>query len=202
MFTGIITAQGIITDLEKSQNDLKITIRVQPIFENVSLGDSIAVNGACLTVTSLTTDSFSAYLSNETLCCTSFAAVKINDTVNLEESVTMAQRLHGHWVTGHVDGLVKIIAQKNVGDSCVWACEAPKSLQYYIAVKGSVTLEGVSLTVNTVEDEIFTINLIPHTLQHTTFKHKKIDDHLNVEVDIMARYIERLLEKQYADATL
>jgi riboflavin synthase len=110
----------------------------------------------------------------------------------------MAQRLHGHWVSGHVDGIAKILSQEKAGDSFVWTVEAPAELQYYIAAKGSVTLEGVSLTVNTVEKNRFTLNIIPHTLQHTTFQYKKSGDHLNLEVDIMARYIERLLEKQHA----
>jgi riboflavin synthase len=200
MFTGIITALGTVTALEKTTRDLKMTITMETLFDNITLGDSIAVNGACLTVTELTANSFSVYLSHETLRCTSFATVEVNTQVNLEASVTLNQRLHGHWVTGHVDGLVKIVGQQKVGDSLAWTLEAPARLQYYIAAKGSVTLEGVSLTVNTVHDNMFSINLIPHTLQHTTLQHKQIGDQLNLEIDIMARYVERLLEKNNVTA--
>ncbi len=159
--------------------------------DDVEIGDSIAVNGVCLTVVSKTTAGFAADVSAETLRCT--VGLDAPGEVNLEKSLRLADRLGGHIVSGHVDGVGEVVVFKSVGESTLLRVRAPEELARYIARKGSVTVHGVSLTVNQVDGPEFDINLIPHTLASTTLKHLKPGAKVNIEVDMLARYVERIL---------
>lgn len=160
---------------------------------DVQLGDSIAVNGVCLTAVELPGDGFWADVSGETLSCTTFKALKAGAKVNLEKAMTPTSRLGGHLVSGHVDGIGEITQRYNDGRSVRFHIKAPAELAKYIAGKGSVCIEGISLTVNSVAGAEFTLNIVPHTLQETTMGDLQPGDQLNLEVDVIARYLERLL---------
>jgi riboflavin synthase len=190
MFTGIITHTGTITDVTK-QGDVRVAIAC-PFANDLHIGDSVAVNGCCLTVVEKVAGGFTADISQETLSCTAPRWNK-GDSVNLERSLKLGDRLDGHLVTGHVDGTAIISNILESGGSHILTLDAPATLSRFIAAKGSVTLDGVSLTVNKVESNRLWVNIIPHTWQHTTLKHRKIGDALNLEIDLMARYAERLL---------
>ncbi|MFO0389380.1 MAG: riboflavin synthase [Alphaproteobacteria bacterium] len=191
MFTGIITHTGTITDIAK-HGDVRIAIAC-PFADDLSIGDSVAVNGCCLTVVEKVAGGFTADISQETLSCTAPRWNK-GDLVNLERSLKLGDRLDGHLVTGHVDSVAAIASMIESGGSQILTLEVPAAFSRFIAAKGSVTLDGISLTVNKVESNRLWVNIIPHTWQHTTLKHRKIGDTLNLEIDIMARYAERLLK--------
>lgn len=193
MFTGIITHVGKISKKEHVGTDLRFNIQAD--FDDIVLGESIAINGVCLTVTKWQKNEFSVDVSQETLRCSALKKLNVNDAVNLERSVKAHDRLGGHWVSGHVDGLSRILEIRMQGQSRFLRMSMPNDLSLLIAAKGSVTLEGISLTVNTVSKNEFTINIIPHTWEHTTLKHKHVGDELNLEVDVLARYVQRLLQK-------
>ena len=194
MFTGIIEATGKIALLQKKQGDLAIRIQSADLdMEDVKLGDSIATNGVCLTVVDKHIDGFSADLSNETIGLTGFAHYALGQTVNLEKAMQPVSRLGGHLVSGHVDGIATL--KKLDKDARSWRLlfEAPAKLAKYIARKGSVTLDGISLTVNSVEGRKFDVNIVPHTWHETNLENKSIGDTVHIEVDLIARYLERLL---------
>ncbi len=193
MFTGIIQSIGTIQDYQAQAGDARMRIHGGGLdFSDVAVGDSIAVNGVCLTAVALTSDSFSVDVSAETLSCTSgFAHGAV---VNLEKALRLMDRLGGHLVSGHVDGVGKVTRFEPAGESTLLQIEAPAALARYIISKGSITVNGVSLTVNKVEGARFTLNLIPHTLHMTTLKHLAVDARVNLEVDIIARYVERLTQ--------
>ncbi len=191
MFTGIITNLGQLIKKEHISTDLRFTIRAD--FTDLELGESIAINGVCLTLTKHHNKELSFDVSQETLRCSALKKVNVNDYVNLERSIKASDRLGGHWVSGHVDGLSRINDIRIQGQSRVLRMSMPKDLANLIAAKGSVTLEGISLTVNTVTTNEFTVNIIPHTFEHTTLKTKHVGDELNLEVDVLARYVQRLL---------
>ncbi|MGI9573096.1 riboflavin synthase [Alloalcanivorax xenomutans] len=195
MFTGIIEAQGHIGALIPSNGD--VTLRIQSAdldFADVRLGDSIAVNGVCLTVTELAGgDTFSADVSGETLALTSLRQLKAGSRVNLEKAMTPSTRMGGHLVSGHVDGLGKVVSLTPDARSVRIDIEAPAELARYIAKKGSITVDGISLTVNEVDGRVFSLNIIPHTQDVTTIQDWKAGTPVNLEVDIIARYLERLL---------
>ena len=157
------------------------------------VGDSIAVSGVCLTVTELHANGFCADVSGETLACTTFATLAEGTRLNLEKSLTLTKPLGGHWVSGHVDGVGNITACDKDGESLRVQIKAPDNLAKYIAAKGSISVDGVSLTINAVSGAEFTVNLVPHTLQETTLGEVKAGRKVNLEVDIIARYLERLL---------
>ncbi len=200
MFTGIVAAVGRITSIEPLGQDGESGVRLQvhagalPLAD-VALGDSIALNGACMTVTGKSADSFSVDVSRESLNCT--VGLDAPGEVNLEKALTLAERLGGHLVSGHVDGLGEVTHFAPVGESWKLDILAPASLAKYLAYKGSVVVNGVSLTVNSVADSAtgctISINLIPHTLQVTTLKHLAPGRRVNLEVDLIARYVERML---------
>jgi riboflavin synthase len=160
---------------------------------DVALGDSISVSGVCLTVIDFDAKSFAADVSNETLAHTTLGKHKAGDTVNLEKALRLADRLGGHLVSGHVDGAGKVVSVVPDGRSLRWTFEVPSDIARYIAHKGSVCIDGTSLTVNEVNGNRFGVNLIPHTVEHTTFAARRPGDGVNIEVDVVARYIERLL---------
>ncbi|KAF0807616.1 riboflavin synthase subunit alpha [Alcanivorax xiamenensis] len=195
MFTGIIEAQGHIDALIPSNGD--VTLRIQSAnldFADVRLGDSIAVNGVCLTVTELAGgDTFAADVSGETLALTSLKQLKAGSRVNLEKAMTPSTRMGGHLVSGHVDGLGKVVSLTPDARSVRIDIEAPAELARYIAKKGSITVDGISLTVNEVDGRVFSLNIIPHTQDVTTIQDWKAGTPVNLEVDIIARYLERLL---------
>src|SRR5450830_912249 len=200
MFTGIVAAVGNIASVEALDAGPDAGVRLQidcgglPLAD-VGLGDSIALNGACMTVVAKTPTSFAVDVSRESLKRT--AGLDRPGEVNLEKALTLAERLGGHLVSGHVDGLGVVRKFEPVGESWELIVEAPAALGKYLAYKGSIVVNGVSLTVNRVEDVDgvcrFSINLIPHTIQVTTLKHLKVDSKVNLEIDLIARYVERML---------
>ncbi len=194
MFTGIIESVGTVLSITPQSGDMRLTIDTAKLdLKEVHIGDSIAVNGVCLTVIQFDKQSFSADVSLETLSLTSLKQLKAGSPVNLEKALTLATRLGGHLVSGHVDGLAQIIEHQNKARSIHFRVQAPNELARYIAHKGSVTIDGVSLTVNAVDGAIFELNIVPHTLQETIMKHYQIGTQVNLEVDLLARYLERLV---------
>jgi riboflavin synthase len=194
MFTGIIQAVGRIARLEPRGGDVRLVVDTAALdMADVALGDSISVSGVCLTVIDFDAKSFTADVSNETLSHTTLGKHKAGDTVNLEKALRLADRLGGHLVSGHVDGAGKVVSVVPDGRSLRWTFEVPGDLARYIAHKGSVCIDGTSLTVNEVNGNRFGVNLIPHTVEHTTFAARRPGDGVNIEVDVVARYIERLL---------
>lgn len=192
MFTGIIAAVGKINRVESSKGGLRLAIDAGKLgLSDVKVGDSIAVNGACLTVVKRGKKSFSVDVSRETLRCT--AGLERPGEVNLEKALRLSDRLDGHFVFGHVDGVGRVTRFEPAGASRLLRVRAPVGLARYIARKGSITVHGVSLTVNSVRGAEFEVNLIPHTLVVTTLNHLRTGDHVNLEVDPLARYAERLL---------
>jgi riboflavin synthase len=206
MFTGIVAAVGKITAITPlgNQPDAGVTLTIDAgglPMADVALGDSIALNGACMTVVTKTDQGFTVDVSRESLNCT--AGLDTPGEVNLEKALTLADRLGGHLVSGHVDGLGVVRKFEPVGESWELVVEAPKELGKYLAYKGSIVVNGVSLTVNRVKDMSggceFSINLIPHTIQVTTLKHLKAGSRVNLEIDLMARYVERMLGTSKTD---
>ncbi len=195
MFTGIIAAVGKISRVESAKGGLRLDIDAGELgLGDLNVGDSIAVNGACLTVVKRGRKSFGVDVSLETLRCT--AGLDKSGEVNLEKALRLSDRLDGHLVLGHVDGVGKVVRFEAVGKSRLLGVRAPADLARYIARKGSITVHGVSLTVNAVKGVEFEVNLIPHTLAATTLKDLRMGDRINLEVDPLARYAERLLGKK------
>ncbi|MGR8953577.1 MAG: riboflavin synthase [Gammaproteobacteria bacterium] len=201
MFTGIILAVGKIAAIEHKAGDCRLTIDSGKLsLKDAALGDSIAVNGVCLTAIALGPHSFSADVSNETLARTSLKTAAVGAPVNLELALTPSTRLGGHIVSGHVDGLATVLEKKPDGRSMRFRFKAPDHLAKYIAEKGSVCLDGISLTVNDVDGSTFGVNIVPHTLKETTLGFAAPGAEVNLEVDLLARYLERLLLGQKAEA--
>jgi len=202
MFTGIVAATGKITHVQPLEKGVRLTISAPELgLDDIGLGDSVAHNGVCLTVIEKTGDSYKVDVSRETLDCTvGLDGTSNNAEVNLEKAMQLTDRLGGHLVSGHVDGVGDVLKFDKISESHELVIRAPKSLAKYIARKGSVTVNGVSLTTNTVDGTDFSINLIPHTVQVTTLKYLKPGAGVNLEVDLIARYCERLLtaEKELA----
>jgi riboflavin synthase len=193
MFTGIVQAVGRIAALTPRSGDVEILIDTGDLsLAGVSIGDSIAVAGACLTVTRLEGNAFAADVSNETLACTTLGALTTDSKVNLEKALRAGDPLGGHYVTGHVDGVAKVVAISKDARSMRVSIEVPERLARYVAAKGSATVEGTSLTVNEVEGNVFGVNLIPHTQAVTTLGDLQVGQGVNFEVDIIARYVERM----------
>jgi riboflavin synthase len=194
MFTGIIQSVGRIARLEPRGGDVRLVVDTTELdLSDVQLGDSISVSGVCLTAVTLEARGFSADVSNETLSLTTLGKLKAGDPVNLEKALRLADRLGGHLVSGHVDGLGKVVSITPDGRSQRWTFEVPPALARYIAAKGSVCIDGTSLTVNEVSGGRFGVNLIPHTVEHTAFHVRRVGDAVNIEVDVIARYVEQLL---------
>ncbi len=193
MFTGIIQAVGQISDIRENEDACRLTIHTPNDFlSNVSIGDSICVQGVCLTATVINKNEFEADVSAETLRCTTFSTLTKQNKVNLELALTLADHLGGHLVSGHVDGIGNILAMKEESDSICFDIECPNELAKYIAKKGSICMDGISLTVNDVQDNKFSVNIIPHTLENTAILDYQIGSNINLEVDLLARYIERI----------
>ncbi|OUR76367.1 riboflavin synthase subunit alpha [Alphaproteobacteria bacterium 46_93_T64] len=193
MFTGIITDVGSIATLEKN-GDTKIKITTAFDTENIEIGASIACSGVCLTVTDKGDDWFAAEASDETLSCTNLGAWREGSPVNLERALKMGDELGGHVVAGHVDAVVTLTNLEPIGDSTKLTFSLPSDYAALVAAKGSVTLDGVSLTVNAVGDDFFTVNIISHTKANTSFKYLKVGQEINMEIDVLARYVARMNE--------
>ena len=196
MFTGIIQAKGHVAALEQRGGDVRLSIQSDGLpFSSYDVGESIAVNGVCLTAVALRKDGFDTDVSLETLGVTSLGHLDVGSRVNLEPSLALGDRLGGHLVSGHVDCVGKVIRRDADARSVRIAVEIPAPFARYVAPKGSVTVDGVSLTVNAVSGATFEVNIIPHTADVTIIGGYTVGTEVNVEVDLLARYIERLLSK-------
>ncbi len=192
MFTGIIQAVGRVAAIERRGTDARLHITGLPLADG-ALGESIAVSGVCLTAVAFSADGFAADVSGETLACTTLGDWTVGQAVNLERALAVGDRLGGHIVSGHVDGVGEVVSRRPDGRSERFTLRAPAALARYIAAKGSITVDGVSLTVNTVAGAEFGVNIVPHTLTHTSLDALRAGSRVNLEVDLLARYLERLL---------
>lgn len=194
MFSGIIADVGIITRAEDRDGGLRLSVATEVLgMDDVQIGDSIAVNGVCLTVVKIDGHTFTVDVSRETLDCTA-GLERQGGHVNLEKALRLSDRLGGHLVSGHVDGVGEVVAFNDIGESWRLVVRAPHVLAKYIATKGSITINGVSLTVNHVAGSEFDVNLIPHTLDVTTLNELKTGTKVNLEIDLIARYVERMMQ--------
>ena len=193
MFTGIVEEVGTVTAVARGRHSAVLTIRAQTVLEDAKVGDSIAVNGICLTVTGRTADSFTADVMHETLNCSSLAGLRPGTQVNLERAMAADGRFGGHIVSGHVDGVGRVRSLRR-DDNAVWyTISAPADLLRYIVEKGSITVDGISLTVARVDEAGFSISAIPHTVARTVLRNRREGDLVNLENDIIGKYVERLL---------
>jgi len=199
MFTGIIEAEGTIKSLQITDNGARLSIDAGSLdMSDVKLGDSIATNGICLTVVAMAGTNYSVDVSNETLQRTCFGNYQQGQQVNLEKAMLPTTRFGGHMVSGHVDAKSKIISIKNNGNSIEFWLELPQAFAQYISEKGSITIDGISLTVNALTAEQFRLTIVPHTLTQTIMSNYQVGTEVNLEVDLIARYLERLLMKPSA----
>ena len=199
MFTGIIEAVGTLAVITPKGEDITVTVSSNALdMSDVKLGDSIATNGVCLTVVAFDASSYSADLSLETLNKTGFTHYQVGDKVNLEKAMLPTTRLGGHIVSGHVDGLGEIVERNHVGRSIEFWVAMPVELSKYVAEKGSITVDGISLTVNALRKNAFKLTIVPHTGKETTIADFHVGRKVNLEVDVLARYMERLLTSQQA----
>ncbi|MCP1727143.1 riboflavin synthase [Natronospira proteinivora] len=194
MFTGLVEGLGKVQSIQHQGRDARLLIDTRGLgFEDVAVGDSIAVNGVCLTALDPSAGGFAADVSGESLSLTSLGALSSGDKVNLERSLTPASRMGGHFVTGHVDGLARCSERRRDGGSWRFAFELPPQLSRYVARKGSIAVDGISLTVNAVSGNRFEVNIIPHTLEQTNLGGCQVGSRVNIEIDLVARYLERLM---------
>ena len=195
MFTGIVEEIGTIKSFIKQSNGADLVIEAKKVLEDTKLGDSICVNGVCQTVTELGTDFFAVKLSDETLNITTFSNIKTGDKVNLERALTLNTRLGGHLVSGHVENIAKLVEIKKLTDFYNMKFLFDENLLKYVIYKGSITINGISLTVSNISSNIIEVALIPHTFENTTMKYLKQGDSVNIETDIIAKYVENMLNK-------
>lgn len=194
MFTGIVEATGRIVRTEPRGGDVRLVVDGGKLgLDDVAIGDSIAVSGVCLTAVAIEGNTFAVDVSNETLSRTSLGTLGDGARVNLEKALRLADRLGGHLMAGHVDGLGRVAAIQPDARSQRWTFELPAELARYAAPKGSIAIDGVSLTINEVDGRRFGVNLIPHTFEVTTLGDRKVGDAVNIEVDMIMRYVERLM---------
>ena len=195
MFTGIIQTIGKISKIESNDSNSYIVFEVEKfILDDIRIGDSISVNGVCLSVIKKT-DTFGVDVSNETMRLTTFSVLKVNNNVNLEKAMILSDRINGHFVSGHIDGTGIIKEKKREGRSTFFLIEFPQDLKKFVSKKGSISIDGVSLTINITQGNSFGINIIPHTLSETIMSEYKEGDKVNIEVDLIARYLDKLTEK-------
>jgi riboflavin synthase len=194
MFTGIVEARGVLTAVDDLDRGRRFAIRCAPVTVDLAVGDSVAVQGACLTATSVSADTFTVELVPETVTRTSLGTVRIGDVVNLERAMRIDGRFDGHVVQGHVDGVGTVRTLTAEGAGHRLSVECPARLLRYVVDKGSITIDGVSLTIAALDDRGFEVVLIPHTAEVTTLGSLQPEDRVNLEVDILAKYVERLME--------
>lgn len=193
MFTGLVAELGTVTELKPLKQSYNITVKAQKVLENLKIGDSIAVNGACLTVVKISGSAFTADIMPETVKLTNLRNLKSGDKVNLERTLKLSDGLDGHIVSGHVEGIGVIMSQKAQGIAEIVTVKTPPQLLKYIIKKGSIAIDGISLTVTEVTGSSFSVSLIPHTAKETTLGFKKPGDEVNLETDIIGKYVEHLL---------
>ncbi|MFE8072841.1 riboflavin synthase [Marinobacteraceae bacterium S3BR75-40.1] len=202
MFTGLIAAVGTLRNVDRRGDDLVLRIDAGGLsFDDISLGDSIAVNGVCLTVTAFQAPCFEADVSSETLRHSRLGTLAAGDPVNLEKAMALGDRLGGHLVSGHVDGVGIVRTVRHEGRAWRLLIEAPEDLRRFIAARGSITVDGTSLTVNDLTDSGFWINVVPHTAEKTIITHYRAGTQVHLEVDLIARYLERLMQFGRDDAS-
>ncbi|WLR49641.1 riboflavin synthase [Bacillus tianshenii] len=199
MFTGIIEEKGKIKRMTKSKDSIEVTIEASEILKDVKLGDSIAVNGVCLTVTTFDHSQFTVDVMPETVKATSLKTLQEGSEINLERAMAAGGRFGGHFVSGHVDGVGTIRSKRPEANAVYYEIEASEELLRYIVLKGSVAIDGTSLTVFGVSEQSFTISLIPHTLQETILGNKGAGDIVNIECDMLAKYIEKFITQRFSD---
>ncbi|MBP3916441.1 MULTISPECIES: riboflavin synthase [unclassified Clostridium] len=193
MFTGIIEELGVIQEIKKSSKSSKLLIKANKVLENTNVGDSICTNGVCLTVTDLKANSFEADVMAETLRRSNLGDLTVGSKVNLERALTLESRLGGHIVSGHIDGVGEIISLVKE-DNATWVTVKAKSdILRYVVLKGSITIDGISLTVAYVDENVFKVSIIPHTAQETTLLNKSIGETVNLECDVISKYVEKLM---------
>ena len=202
MFTGIIEEIGIVKAINKARSGVLLRVKTQDIHRDAKIGDSVAINGACLSVTEIDKDLFSFDVIQESLARTTLGELKVNDSVNLEGSLRMGSKLGGHFMTGHIDYKAKIVSMLKGSEGAGFRISAPEEFLKYIAEKGSIAIDGVSLTAAIVTKKDFTVYLIPHTLKVTTLGKKKKNDTVNIETDLLAKYISRQNQKSSLQDTL
>lgn len=196
MFTGIVEELGHVLNIEREEAGARLTIRCSGVLEDATLGASIAVNGTCVTAVQLSSDRFSADLAPETLKRTNLGGLRLGAPVNLERPLRANSRLDGHFVLGHVDGTAEIVALDPLGNDNWWLrIRVPSQLTRYIVSKGSLALDGISLTVAEVEGDLLSFTVIPHTYEHTTLHAYRVGAHVNIEVDILAKHLEKLVSR-------
>ena len=193
MFTGLVEGMGEITGSSRQAEGLKLTVSLPFPASELAMGDSVAVAGACLTVVEIDSKAAAFEVSPETLARTTLALKKVGDRVNLERALKLGDRLGGHLVTGHVDGKGSLKERREGADHSQLKIEMPGALSRYVIEKGSIAIDGVSLTVNTCQGNTFTVNIIPHTAQKTTLANLRVGDRVNLETDIIGKYVEKLL---------
>ncbi len=199
MFTGIIEELGMVENTKSISGGISLKISANRVLEDISVNDSICIDGVCLTVTKVEKEGFWIDAVGATLQKTTFAEIKNSQQVNLERSVRLNDRLGGHLVQGHVNGIGTISEIQKLGENYLVKIEIPEDLEKYLIKEGSIAINGISLTIADVNDNIVLISIIPHTWKNTTLKHKKINDNVNIEIDILAKYVEKLLTKDKSD---
>lgn len=195
MFTGIVEAVGNVREIKGADKGISLRISAPGILDDLKIGDSIAVNGVCLTAKSVNVNDFVADVSVETLSRTNLGKLRTGDKVNLERALRLSDRLGGHIVSGHIDGTARFKEKKSEGESVRLSFSLGKEYLRYVITKGSIAIDGISLTVNEVVNDGFSVNIIPHTAHNTTILDKKAGEEVNIEVDMIGKYVERLLEK-------
>ncbi|MBS4760626.1 MAG: riboflavin synthase [Clostridium sp.] len=193
MFTGLIEEIGIISNIKKQNSSVLLTVKCKKILDGLKIGDSVGINGACQTVTEINTSEFSVFASYETLAVTNFTNLKVGDEVNLERTLRLSDRLDGHIVSGHIDGIAKVTSVEKIGETTKFSFETSHELAKQIVKKGSVSIDGISLTVADINKNVFSIAVIPHTLKSTTLHNLRIGSSVNLETDMIAKYVEKYL---------
>ena len=193
MFTGIIEEVGIVQAVKLLGNRAQIGVEAYTVLEDLKIGDSIAVNGVCLTATEVSQKAFWADISRETLRVTNLGNLHQKSHVNLERALRASERFDGHLVQGHIDDIARILAIQKDGDTLILSVSVPESIRRYIVTKGSIAIDGISLTVNACDDKYFTCTIIPHTVNQTTLRFRRVGDIVNLESDIIGRYVEKLM---------
>ena len=202
MFTGIIEERGILQEVQRSVNCAKVTIQAKKVLEEIKLGDSIAVNGICLTVTSFTKDIFTANVMPETWKRCSISQLSKGQLVNLERAMPMNGRFGGHIVSGHIDGIGKIQGMKREENAVLYEILAEEKILRYVIEKGSIAIDGISLTVTNVTDKSFSVSVIPHTVQNTNLKERKKGEFVNLEADCIGKYVSKFLDVTKKEETI
>lgn len=193
MFTGLVEVVGELEKVATEGANRRFRVRAPALREGLLVGDSISHNGTCLTVEKLVSGGFEVVAVAETLSVTTLADLRVGDSVNLERALLPTTRMGGHWVQGHVDGIAKVVRGTSRQGSTLWKLKIPKNLSKYCIERGSIALDGISLTLSGVEEDSISVNIIPHTAEATTVRHWKAGHRVNVEVDLLAKYVERLL---------